>query len=265
MEDAESGLFGAGGGNEGTERMLRTRLRLLRTKGLLVLLALVLVGDLAQAQGRRRDPDKWEFSFFWGVGWLAGRQEFPTLTADNGSNLVRIDAGSGWVMGVRISENLSNFFAAEFEYAINDQPVTALNLAPELPVLSLDQKIHNFTYNGIFYPFGRRRGIRPFGTVGAGASLFQISSDAEAAGVAAGVDLVDRWKVAWTWGGGVKFRMGGSWGLRLDFRDHVTPVPDYGIPRSAELIDGVLIPALRPDGRFHSYQVTAGLIFFFQP
>ena len=116
-----------GGGNEGTERMLRTRLRLLRTKGLLVLLALVLVGDLAQAQGRRRDPDKWEFSFFWGVGWwLAGRQEFPTLTADNGSNLVRIDAGSGWVMGVRISENLSNFFAAEFEYAINDQPVTAL-------------------------------------------------------------------------------------------------------------------------------------------
>ena len=237
----------------------------MRIRGLLVLLAVLLVGELAQAQLRRRDPDKWEFSFFGGVGWLAGRQEFPTLTDVTGSNVVRIDAGSGWVMGIRISENLSNFFAAEFEYALNDQPATALNLAPGLPALNLNQKIHNLTYNGVLYPFGRRRRIRPFGTFGAGASLFQISSEAEAAGIAAGLDLVDRWKVAWTWGGGVKFRMGGAWGLRFDFRDHISPVPDYGIPRMAQTVSGIVTPAFRPDGRFHSYQVTAGFIFFFQP
>lgn len=245
--------------------MLRSILELVRVRTMLVLLVFGSVFSAVDAQPRRRDPEKWEFSFFGGLNTLSGTSDFLTQVGDSGSNVVRLEKGSGWVLGIRISENLSNSFGAELEYAVANQPMTALDLAPDVPTLPLDQHVHNITYNGLYYPLGRQGAIRPFGTIGVGASLFQVSSRSETAGIASGLDLVDRWKLALTWGAGVKFRTGGHWGFRLDFRDHISAVPDYGIPRQAQIVSGVVTPAFRPDGDFHNLQFTAGFIYFFQP
>lgn len=232
----------------------------------IVALFTMLLCSFATAQiFRPGRPDKWEFSGFSGWGTLTGADAFLTPVSDGSVNLVESDGGSGYVVGARITENLGQYFGAELEYSFSDQSVTFLNLSPQLPSFEVEQKIHNVSYNGVVYAASRNKRIRPFGTAGVGASLYQLSNYTQNLGVVSGLDLRNRWKFTFTWGGGVKVAMTRQWGFRLDFRDNVTGVPDYGLPRASELIDGVPSPAFRPDGQFHRLQFTAGFIYSFNP
>lgn len=232
---------------------------------ILLFFCLSLCQTAASAQLRgRREPDRWEFSGFGGWGNLSGRDSFPTLIEGGESNLVRLDADDGYLLGLRITENRKRFFGAEFEYTLADQPLELVNLSPALPRLGIDQRIHNFSYNGVIYLKDRRSRWRPFGTAGVGASFYQLSGDTEARGVAQGLDLRSRWKFAFSFGGGVKYLVGEHWGVRFDFRDRVTTVPDYGIPRMGVMMNGISTPSFRPDGMFHHLELSVGFVYRFK-
>lgn len=231
---------------------------------LLQVIPLVLLTAVAAAQvvGPTR-PDQWEFSGFFGVGSLEGADSFLSQVSDGSANLVTLDGEAGYLVGLRITENHGKFFGAELEYSFGNQPATLVNLSSILPRFPLGQRIHTVTYNGLVYLTPRGSKIRPYGTAGAGASLFQLTENTENRGVVEGLDLRDRWKFAFTWGGGVKVYSGKRWGFRVDFRDTVTGVPDYGIPRMSELVGGLPSPAFRPDGLYHRLQFSGGFLFTF--
>ena len=209
------------------------------------------------------DRDKWEMTFLAGVGHLAGGGHFTT-EADLGSpRKVVLDTDAGFLLGLRIGENLGRFFGAEVEYTWGRHSGNLRDLTPAMPGFELEQSVHNFLYSGLFHLKPRWSRLRPFAIVGAGAALFTPSSASRAAGAAAGLDMKHRWKFAVGLGGGLNWDLKGPWRLRLEFRDRITGVPDYGSSRPGNGADAEQTPALRPQGLFHGLQWTAGLVYVF--
>jgi opacity protein-like surface antigen len=202
--------------------------------------------------------NSWEVSIFAGVSGLSDK---TLVTPGEGGTTrdVGLKFDSGYLLGVQIGENFAPYFGAALEYSLANQPLLFVNLSPSIPLLELDQKVHDFVYNVLFYPIKRQGRYIPFASIGIGASLFWVSSDPVDDALLQGVDLKNRWKFAFSYGGGVKFPMGPEWGLRLDVRDHVTGVSDYGLPSTAPLLGA----GLRPNGVLHNWQLSGGLLYTF--
>ena len=222
-----------------------------------LLLVLLMPEALAQIP-LPREENKWEISMFAGVSWLSDKI-LVTPVAGGTTRDVGLNFDSGYLFGVRIGENLTPLFGAELEYSLANQPLLFVNLSPSIPLLELDQKVHDFIYSVLVYPMQRQGRYIPFVSIGMGASFFRISSDSVDDALLQGVDLKNRWKFAFSYGGGVKFPMGPEWGLRVDVRDHVTGVSDYGLPSTAPLLGA----GLRPNGALHNWQVSGGLLYTF--
>ncbi len=219
------------------------------------LLVLLMPEALAQIPFPREE-NKWEISFFAGESGL-GDKTFVTPVEGGTTRVVGLDFDSGYLLGFRIGENLTPRFGAEMEYALANQPLRFVNLSPSIPLLELSHKVHKFAYSILVYPMWRQGRYIPFASIGIGASLFRISSDSVDDALLQGVDLKNRWKFAYSYGGGVKFPMGPEWGFRLDVRDHVTGVSDYGLPSTAPLLGA----GLRPNGVLHNWQASVSLLY----
>ncbi len=205
-----------------------------------------------------REENKWEISMFAGVSWLSDKV-LDTPVAGGTTRDVGLNFDFGYLLGIRIGENLTPLFGAELEYSVANQPLQFVNLSPSIPLLEVEQKVHDFIYSVLVYPMQRQGRYIPFVSIGMGASFFRVSSDSVDDALLQGVDLKNRWKFAFSYGGGVKFPMGPEWGLRVDVRDHVTGVSDYGLPSTAPLLGA----GLRPNGALHNWQVSGGLLYTF--
>ena len=206
--------------------------------------------------------DKWEFSGFFGVSQLADRA-FLTPIEGGGSKTVSLSYDPGLALGFRITENLARKIGAEIEYSYVDHSLSFSNLSDVLPSLSVKQRIHKIVYSILVYPLGRKGRFQPFGSFGGGTSYFQIADDSEA--VQNSIILRDRWKLAASFGGGVKIPLSGPWGFRVYIRDQVTSVPGFGLPETAPTFQGTVGAGLQPDGLFHNWQIDAGFIYRFRP
>jgi len=205
-----------------------------------------------------REENKWEVSIFTGVSGL-GDKTLVTPVEGGTTRDVGLEFDSGYLLGFRIGENLTPRFGAELEYTFANQPLLFVNLSPSIPLLELSHKVHTVAYSVLVYPMHRQGPYIPFASIGIGASFFRLSNDSVDNALLQGVDLKNRWKFAFSYGGGVKFPMGPEWGLRVDVRDHVTGVSDYGLPSTAPLLGA----GLRPNGFLHDWQVSVGLLYSF--
>ena len=70
---------------------------------------------------------------------------------------------------------------------------------------------------------------------------------------------MSRWKAAGILGAGVKVRATEQTGFRFDVRDHITGVPDFGLPHSGTL----QVPGFHPDGQLHNWQLSVGFFYSF--
>ena len=211
-----------------------------------------------------RIENKWEISVLAGISGL-GDGTFATPVEGGTTQDVAQDFETSYVVGVRVTENLGQYFGAELEYSFVNQPVVLLNLSPSVSRLDVDHKVHKFAYSILVYGRDRAKRIRPFGSIGVGTSLFQVTNDSQDEALRQGVDLKNRWKVAFSYGAGVKFQMGPGWGLRADFRDQVTGVSDWGLPSQAAVLEnGEIGPAFRPDGVLHNWQISGGFMYTFR-
>ena len=231
------------------------------------LLGATLVFGLSLAPLRAQMPlpkyeNNWELSAFTGFSHL-GKGSFVTPIEGGGEQTVGLDPENGITGGVRITENRWEHFAAEFEYAYSNHPFRFLDLKPTLSQFRVKQKIHKLAYSMLFYPDDREARIRPFGSVGVGTSFYHVSPASKEQAAPEGINLKSRWKIAFTYGAGVKFMVGKNWGIRGGFRDHVTSVPDYGLPSVVPQFQGNTGVGFRPTGLFHNWQITIGLIYTF--
>ncbi|MBI4446065.1 MAG: outer membrane beta-barrel protein [Acidobacteria bacterium] len=227
--------------------------------GVLALVLLALLPDLAFAQiPLQTHENKWEISFFGGGAHL-GDTDSLVLTGQAPS-LVELQTEPGYSVGARVTENFGNRAGAELEYAVSNHPMAFVNLSANLPRLDLSHRVHKVVYSLLFYSAGRPSKIRPFGSVGVGASFFRLGEGSGEAALQRGVALKNRWKLAFSYGGGVKLHLSRNWGVRLDARNQISGIPDYGLPPAAQGATGA---AFRPDGLFQNWQLTAGVMYSF--
>ncbi len=228
----------------------------------LLLLLFTSLGPVLWAQSPPSQAEnKWEVSPFVGFGG-AGDGSFATPVEEGTSQNVGLDLDQGFVLGLRITENRGRYFGAELEYSFTGQPLFFRDLSPTLPSLALDHTVHKLAYSLLVYGRERQERIRPFGSIGFGTSFFQVSNDSQDEAIRQGVDLKNRWKLAFSYGGGVKFRMAPRWGIRVDIRDQLTGVPDFGFPSQAPLLEGGETgPGFRAEGLLHNWQTTFGLVY----
>ncbi|MEE2823174.1 MAG: hypothetical protein VYA53_09350 [Acidobacteriota bacterium] len=208
--------------------------------------------------------DKWEFSGFIGFGG-AGDDTFVTPVEEGTTKNVKLDIDQGYALGIRITENRGRFFGAELEYSVTNHPLSFQQLSTALPSITLDHRMHKLAYSFLLYGLGQEKIIRPFGSVGLGTSFFHVSSDSRDKALMQGADLKNRWKLAVSYGGGVKVKLTPGWGLRVDFRNQITGVPDFGFPSQAPLLAlGGTGLGFRPDGVLYSWQTIIGFIYAFR-
>lgn len=226
-----------------------------------LILCFVLCLQTLQAQSGPAVHKKWEFSFFGGLSELGENTALTPVQGQEQLREVGISYATGYALGARVTENLGQHLGAELEYVFANQPLRFRNLSPSLPTLNLDHRAHKLSYSILYYLSDRTRRIRPFASVGAGATFYQITGEGNAEALNRGVDLRDRWKFAFSFGAGVKFLSSENWGLRADFRDQVTGTPSYGLPAASPVVSGRIEEGFRPDGVQHNWHL--GLGFFY--
>ncbi len=202
--------------------------------------------------------DKWEFAVFAGASYR-GENVYPTPFEGGTTRDVTLRFAPGYLVGARITQNLGQYFGAELDYSLANQPVEFRNLTPTLQQVNLDDRVHSVTYTVLFYGLKRDSRLRPYGVVGPGISLFETFGESEKNAVSLGLNLTNRWKVAGIVGGGVKYRVTEQTGFRFDVRDHITGVPDFGLPHTGT----IQTPGFRPDGELHNWQFSAGFFYSF--
>ncbi len=223
---------------------------------------LVLFAGVSPAQVRSPDPDRWEISFFYGVSSTGDKVSATPVDGQELPRLVGLDFASGYQAGFRITENRGRYFGAELEYGFANQPMAFVDLRPGLGRLDSDHRIHSLMYSVLFYPTEWDSRLRPYVSAGVGTAFYQVTGDSKAAASVEGIGLRDRWKLAGSWGGGVKYRINPQWGVRVDLRHQITGVPDYGLPRRSSTFQGSITPAFNADGVLSNWQFSTGVFFF---
>jgi opacity protein-like surface antigen len=229
---------------------------------LLIFLPAILPFALAQV-GQEPRHLEWEASFFGGFSSASDQASLTPVEGAASARSVGLDYKDGYLLGARITQNLGELLGAELEYSFADQPLDFVNLRPSLPTLDVEHKIHSIVYSILVYPFDRSRRLRPYGTFGGGASFYYIGKDSKNKAASQGIVLKDRWKFAFSFGGGAKYLITNKIGVRVDVRDQISGVPNYGLPDTSPALPGGEIgAAFRADGRVHNLIVNVGLNYY---
>src|SRR5262249_28409844 len=109
---------------------------------------------------------QWEFSGFAGASLMSGEDEFVTQVRDNGAAVTTRTVGlryaKGYQIGMRVGENLGDFWTSDLEYSFANQPLTFTNLSPSIQSLSVGQFIHHWSYSISYSPASRLKRFRPY-------------------------------------------------------------------------------------------------------
>jgi opacity protein-like surface antigen len=227
-------------------------------------LMIALFGTLlcATAHGQQLyERNKWEFSLLFGLSRVSDHSSATPVDGEDTLRLVTLDFASGYIAGVRVTENFGRSFGAELEYTLANQPFGFINLHPNVPRLDLDHRVHSLTYDFLYYPLPPTRRWHPYGAVGIGVALYQLDGNSREAAEADGFALEDRWKLAANFGGGVKYMLTPKVGVRVDLRNQMTGVPGYGLPQSSPTFQGNQGAGFKTEGVLHNLQFSTGLLF----
>ncbi len=233
-----------------------------------LLAVLILCGFSQSLAAQTSFPPKhrrWEFSVIGG-GSFIGEGQHATPVSGPGTEGVRsvgLRYDKGYVLGIRLAENFREHLGAEFEYSFSNQPVRLSNLSPGLPLLSMGHTVHRFVYDVMYYPLDKSSRLRPYAFIGAGTTLFHVDASSKADVFPLGIELKDRWKFTFSWGGGVKYLLADQTVMRLDFSDRVSGVSDFGFPSAGGNVQGRFVPGFRPAGHIKNWTLTLGLAYQF--
>jgi hypothetical protein len=124
--------------------------------------------------------------------------------------------------------------------------------------------LHQITGNTLYFFDGPDKALRPFVTAGVGVSRYSPTSDAK---LAAAQDFLGQPAVItststfnFNFGAGIESRPWDHLGLRLDFRDHLSAIPRFGLPQSATSPAAPFFPVT---GRAQDFEIATGLIYYF--
>ena len=154
-----------------------------------------------------------------GYGWYRD----GTIYSDSGTAQAGIR--NRFAAGITLGDNLSKYVSAEFRYLYQDGH-------PYLQARGVNSDIQGqsdaLTAELLFHFKPREHRWRPFLAGGTGAKDYVIAGPApfpQPIPQIASLTANDVWKVAFSFGGGIKYRLIPHMLLRVDFRDYVTTFP----------------------------------------
>ena len=206
---------------------------------------------------------EYEVSLFAGQSF-SSKFQFPTPvhgSDQEASRTVGLQYAAGPQVGVRISQNVNDFWSVNLEYSFANQDLRFTNISPSIQNLSLTQYIHHFSYNVSFMPLPRTKRFRPYADVGFGTALFYISKPSKEEALDLGLPLRDSWKFLGNVGGGFKYLIQDQFAVTVDLKDRVSLVPSYGIPVSATVVGSQYQPGMSLHGLMHNWQLNFGVTF----
>ncbi len=168
---------------------------------------------------------------------------------------------SGYQLGLRVNQNLNDFWGVDLEYSFSDQYLRLTNISPGIQNLSLTQYTHHFSYNVSFLPSPRSERFRPYVDVGVGAALFYIAKPSKKDALDLGLKLRDSWEFLGNVGGGFKYMVQDPLAVTVDLKDRISRIPSYGIPTSAQVVGGQYQPGMALHGLMHNWQFNAGITY----
>jgi hypothetical protein len=215
-------------------------------------------GLKARAQeGQGVDP---RVSFFAGASLLGGGRTF--FIGPEGFNT---KFQNGAKFGVRGDFNIRNHWAVEGTYGFESDGLNVARTTPAPSTSNFGVHIHQLEANGLYYFNARGSRFRPFLTAGFGIMRYNPTGDAR---LAAGTLFLDQPVVLhgethpdFVPGAGIEARIVSHISARLDFRDHITGLPRFGLQETAQSASGPHYPI---SGVVSNWEFSAGIIYHFQ-
>lgn len=170
--------------------------------------------------------------------------------------------------GMRVNFLTANKWGTELYYSYSSR--TSSLVRPGEDPLLLPINTHGIGVSFLYYPFGNgyplatSGRLTPFLTGGIGAAIFRPTSEAKENAndvVNSGIDedIRESSEVAYSYGGGVKYRLNRIFGVRADFRGYFSNNPSFGLPRES----GDPAQPIIPKVTIHDTEVSVGIMINF--
>ncbi len=196
----------------------------------------------------------------FGGSFIAGERTFDL----NGDSFVSqfLNGGS---FGVRGSLDLSSHWTLEGDYSIgrNDQRITeesgGIFVQRDFGVNVGQVQLHF-----VRFLTDNESRIRPFFSAGLGMVRFNPTDEAKL--LALSGDFIDdptaltsSIDLSFTVGGGLEARLNRWLGLRFDLKDHMSPIPRFGLEETSSGPGGIFFPV---SGIVHNVEAAGGIVFY---
>ncbi len=161
------------------------------------------------------------------------------LAFSNSSNDIKLD--DGWRLSFRFNFNVGDHYGAEVGYAFNHTDLdfnaaagaaigvgTSTTAVGTPTATSIAMHMHQGTFDGLYYPFTTDKDkVRPFLVAGVQFDNFVPPGGSSYSGST---------KFGLNFGGGVKVKVKGMWGIRFDAREYFTGKPSFGFANNSGLL-----------------------------
>jgi len=173
---------------------------------------------------------------------------------------------NGGKFRLRGSLDLSKHWTLEGDYSFgrNDQRITQ-DIGGVIEQRDFKVNVGQVQLNFVRFFTDNESRIRPFFSFGLGAVRFNPTDEAKLAALS-GDFLADPTlltpsiDISVAVGGGLEARLNRWLGLRFDFKDHMSPIPRYGLEESASGPGGIFFPV---SGILHNVEAAGGIVFYF--
>jgi hypothetical protein len=196
-------------------------------------------------------------SLFGGISLLDSERAF-VLDDD----FFRSEFENGVTAGLRGTADLSDAVAVEASYSLSTNDVKITTEGPPRREREFDLNVHRLDGN-VNYHFTRADDpLRPFVTAGIGLARFSPTNDAKQTAATLFIEEPTRIsssnQLTLNFGAGIQGQMTDSIGWRADLRDHISPMPRFGVPETPLSPGGVSFPV---SGVVHNIGLTFSLVF----
>jgi len=200
-------------------------------------------------------------TILFGGSFVSGERTFDL----NGESFVSQFLNGG-KFRARGSLDLSKHWTLEGDYSFgrNDQRITQ-DIGGVIEQRDFKVTVGQVQLNFVRFFTDNESRIRPFFSAGLGAVRFNPTDEAKAAALSGDfladpTQLTSSIDISVAVGGGLEARLNRWLGLRFDFKDHMSPIPRYGLEESSSGPGGIFFPV---SGILHNVEAAAGIVFYF--
>jgi len=200
-------------------------------------------------------------TILFGGSFIAGERTFDL----NGDSYVSQFLNGG-KFRLRGSLDLSKHWTLEGDYSFgrNDQRITQ-DTGGVIEQRDFKVNVGQVQLNFVRFFTDNESRIRPFFSAGLGAVRFNPTDEAKSAALSGDfladpTQLTSSIDISIAVGGGLEARLNRWLGLRFDFKDHMSPIPRYGLEESSSGPGGIFFPV---SGILHNVEAAAGIVFYF--